>query len=394
MPVALFTGLPGAGKTATLVKRITELQEKEPGRPVFQYGINGLKEGLAITLTKEMLDKWWELPPGSIICLDECQEDGSFPGTLALMPKDNGRPADWVQRITKVRHYGMDFLLTTQHPANMSAYVRRLVDHHVHAVRRAKGVRQTFTWQRCMDDPDARTAKKTGQMSFDPLPKEVFDLYKSSSLHTMKVRTPRIVYFAIALAVAGVALAVIIPYRMHKLTQPSEAVQASVGSSSGSSSVSQSDALRNKDFAKWMTPRVPGVPWSAPMFDHLDVQASPRLFCIAADDGRCSCNTEQGTRYEVAVKQCRLIVANGMYNPFVSPVGGSGGAVDDGGTHSQPPASREAALPPGRQGVAGVYSEEGAVGPHKDRQTATAYTPPEYHAWNSDPFGSGGSKSP
>ncbi len=394
MPVSLFTGLPGSGKTATLVKRITELLEKEPGRPIFQYGINGLKEGLAITLTEDMLHKWWELPPGSIICLDECQEDGSFPGTMALMPKDNGRPADWVQRITKVRHYGMDFLLTTQHPANMSAYVRRLVDHHVHAVRRSKGVRQTFTWQRCMDDPDARTAKKTGQVSFDPLPKEVFDLYKSSSLHTMKVRTPRIVYFAGALALLGVALAIIIPYRMHKYTQPTDVQQAAATAGSASSAASQSDALRNKDFVKWMRPRVAGVPWSAPMFDHLDVQAAPRLFCIAADDGRCTCNTEQGTRYEVPVKQCRLIVANGMYNPFLPPSGGTGGARGDGGTQSQPPAGREAASPPGRQGVGTVYAEEGAIGSRKERQTATAYTPPEYHAWNSDPFGTGGGKGP
>ena len=55
MPVALFTGLPGSGKTASLVKRLVDLQKKEPGRPVFAFGINGLKEGLAIPLTEDML---------------------------------------------------------------------------------------------------------------------------------------------------------------------------------------------------------------------------------------------------------------------------------------------------------------------------------------------------
>ena len=28
---------------------------------------------------------------------------------------------------------------------------------------------------------------------------------------------------------------------------------------------------------------------------------------------------EQGTRYEVPLKQCRSIVENGMYNPFIAP---------------------------------------------------------------------------
>lgn len=379
MPVSLFTGLPGSGKTATLVKRILELQEKEPGRPIFQMGINGLKSGLAGDLTPEMLDKWWELPPGSIICIDECQEDH-------LMPKDRGNPAAWVQKITKVRHFGMDFLLATQHPANMSAYVRRLVDHHVHAVMRAKGVRQTFMWLRCMDDPDAKSSKKHAQMSFDPLPKEVFDLYKSSSLHTMKVRTPRIVYLAGALAAAAVFLAVFIPYRLHKDTRPPEVAQAAMGAPAGQHA-SEADTLRTKDFGKWMKPRVDGVPWSAPMFDHLEVQAQPRLFCVAADDDRCICNTEQGTHYDVAAKQCRLIVANGMYNPFVGPSSGSGtGKSDD---QEQPAAGRRgAASPPAGQQVA-VGSGDYGAGPQKERATATVYTPPEYHAWNADPFGSG-----
>jgi zona occludens toxin len=106
MPVALFTGLPGAGKTAQLVAEIVRLVETEPGRPIFAFGINGLKEGLAIPLTEEMLHKWWELPPGSIIAIDECQEDGSnVDQPVALMPKDRGLPAAWVQKISKVRHY-------------------------------------------------------------------------------------------------------------------------------------------------------------------------------------------------------------------------------------------------------------------------------------------------
>lgn len=37
------------------------------------------------------------------------------------------------------------------------------------------------------------------------------------------------------------------------------------------------------------------------------------------DDGRCSCMTEQGTRYAMDKKICRSIAANGVYNPYRRP---------------------------------------------------------------------------
>jgi zona occludens toxin len=374
MPVSLFTGLPGAGKTAMLVKAIVDLMAKEPGRPIFQIGINGLKDGLAIPLTEERLHKWWELPPGSIIAIDECQEDGSNPDQpISLMPKDRGAPAPWVQRITKVRHTGMDFLLTTQHPANMSAYVRRLVDRHVHSVRRARGVRQTYEWQRCIDDPDNRKEKKNGEMSFASLPKEVFGLYKSSSLHTMKVRTPRKFYWMAVLAVVAVVLAVLIPYRIHKAThEDMHVATAALGSSAAAS-----EALRISDYAKWSRPRVAGIPWTAPMFDGLKVTAQPRMFCIAVDDGRCSCLTEQGTKLVVAASVCRAVASAGVYNPFAVPLGqdeGRSGQREEAGRRgaASPPVGPSSPLPLSHAAVA---VETDGIAP---RATATPYVPPEY----------------
>jgi len=386
MPVALFTGLPGAGKTAQLVKRLLELQQKEPGRPLFYYGINGLKPGIATLLTREQLERWWEeLPQGSIIAIDECQEEDTDLG-ISLMPKDRGNPSQWVQKITKVRHYGMDFLLTTQHPANMSAYVRRLVDLHVHSVMRSKGVRQTFTWMRCIDDPDNRRDKKFADMSFSPLPKEVFDLYKSSSLHTMKVRTPKMVKWLLALVAAFVVVGGVIAYRMHGRLHPSLASASAPKASSSATDKAMSDNLRQKDFAKWMRPRVAGLPWSAPMFDKLEVQAQPRLYCVADEKGGCLCETEQGTRYEEPVKTCRAIVANGVYNPFAPPEdSGSSSSHDnesarDGASSSSASHAdrEEAALPPpGRHGsVADVLSSDSASS-WKSSPMRADYTPPE-----------------
>jgi zona occludens toxin len=226
-------------------------------------------------------------------------------------------------------------------------------------------------------------------MSFSPLPKEVFDLYKSSSLHTMKVRTPRIVWFGAALAAVAVVLAVAIPYRMHKLTKPMQVQQSVAAPASGSTS--QSDSLRVRDFGKWMKPRVDGVPWSAPMFDHLEVQAKPRLYCIAADDGRCTCNTEQGTHYVVDLKVCRAIVADGLYNPFQPPPGGDSSPSDSheqDASGSLPASRREAALPlVGSQ--ASSVADVGASGGEKPRATALNYVPPTMGKWDPTPLPSG-----
>ena len=384
MPVALFTGLPGAGKTAQLVAEILRLRESEPGRPLFAMGINGLKEGLAIPLTEAMLHKWWELPAGSIIAIDECQEDGTTPGSISIMPKDRGAPASWVQHITKVRHYGMDFLLTTQDPCNMSAYVRRLVDKHVHTVRKfGTQVIQRFTWGRCIDDPYNRKDQKQAVQDVATLPKEVFELYKSSQLHTMKRRVPLRVYLLPLIVIGGLAAAAAaFMIVQHMRAANIKAVSGAGGSSSTSSTAArsapaQADVLRHTDVVKWMTPRVSGLPWTAPMFDKLEVQAQPRLYCVAVDDGRCTCNTEQGTHYDMPLKQCRLVVQNGVYNPFIPPASSDAGSrekQDDADQRGR----REAASPPaGHAEAASVDDGAGASDAWKASPMQSAYVPPE-----------------
>jgi hypothetical protein len=367
MPVQLFTGLPGAGKTLGLVQELVRLQTASPERPLFARGINGLKEGVAAELTDEMLEKWWELPPGSILAIDECQDEG-------LMPKDRGNPAAWVQKITKVRHFGMDFLLTTQHPQNMSAYVRRLVDRHVHHERKWNTtVVKRFVWNRCMDDPEKRGQQKMAEGSIWTFPKELFDYYKSSSLHTMKKKIPFKFWVLILIIVVTLSAFVAIPIVYHRLTDKVSAPAADVGAGSAEkkpdSVVTKAKELvedmRTSDPAKWMAPRVPGAPWTAPAFDGRQVAAEPRIFCLASEEGHCLCHTEQGTRYQLDLKVCRRLVQDGgIYDPTRAPQEALAG-------QQQPPVQPQAppaAVPASALRGAGGYDR--AVG------TAT-YTPPE-----------------
>ncbi len=372
-PITLFTGKPGAGKTAQLVAEILKMQKEEEGRPIFALGINGLRADLAAELSMDQLYKWWELPPGSIVCIDECQEEH-------LMPRDRGTPAAWVQRLAKVRHYGMSFLLTTQHPANISSFVRRLVGRHVHTVRKFQtGVIQLFVWEGCADDPESRAARKQATETVGTLPKEVFDLYKSSQLHTMKKRLPRKVYLFFVLVVIALAAAVSVPFVLKHAQAKNESMisgRSSVSTADAvqpvSSSVADADlALRQSDPANWMTPRVEGMPWTAPMFDDLRVTAHPRLFCIAAEDS-CICNTEQGTRYAVAQATCRVIATNGVYDPFRASQREERRDADLRPDQAQPPAGGR---PPAAVGV---------PGPQTERATAAPYAPPTYVRWDAD----------
>lgn len=381
-PITLFTGLPGAGKTAQLVAEIIRLREAEPGRPIFAFGINGLREDLAAAITEEQLHNWWDLPPGSIICIDECQEDGSNPDQpVSLFPKDRGTPAPWVQRLAKVRHHGMSFLLTTQDPANMSAYVRRLVGRHIHTVNKFQsGMLQRFEWEKCMDDTDSRANRKRAVESMGKLPTQVFDAYKSSQIHTMKRRIPKKVYFFVVLVVVAICAVVAVPFVLKRAQQKNEAMIA--GGSPGQQADRLSSAelanrtLRVGDYSKWITPRVAGIPWTAPAFDSLSVKAQPALYCIAVDDGRCSCVTEQGTRYDVPKPTCRAVAAGGIYNPFKAPADSQ---EDRQGDRSH---RREAASPPAG-GSGSLPAVVGVAGPHgDDRATAKAYTPPTFGPWN------------
>lgn len=369
MPVKIWTGLPGAGKTAAMVAAILQFKREFPHRPVYAININGLHESVAEPLTLEQLHRWWELPPEALICIDECQEPD-------FMPTDQGKPAEWVKRISKVRHEGMDFWLCTQHPNLMSNYVRRLVDQHVHFVRKFNtGVAAKFTWPRCMENCEKESAQRAAITGFATLPKEVFDFYKSSNAHNMKRRVPWKAWVLPVAAVAVLCALVALPFVLKRLRDksaaPTAAAAGTVKPAAAADVKSQDDLLRTRDFSKWMRPRVDGVPWSAPMFDKLDVQAQPRLYCIAVEDGRCSCNTEQGTHYEVGLKQCRAIVQNGLYNPFVGPL------QDDQHRERQGDQS-PAVQPQARPAVDAMPLDGVSTGAaYKDRATAIAYLPPD-----------------
>lgn len=216
MTIELITGTPGAGKTTFAVaKRVaTECVRKlkmedgtEYTRRVLTAGVRGLvldHERLPHKLTgekvtdqevefwnametgdtpkyqrlagddpvleitaphgekmpvRQMVQNWWLwCRPGDLIVVDEAQ----FLAPRGTLGK---KPVYWIQALEIHRHYGVDFIIITQHPQLIDATIRNLVGLHRH-VRSVMGspMCMTYTWDHASNPERAQLANKKAWM--------------------------------------------------------------------------------------------------------------------------------------------------------------------------------------------------------------------------------------
>jgi zona occludens toxin len=207
--ITLITGTPGAGKTAYAVSELEKLLKSTP-RPVYVMGIPELtldhnpanevaewtrRERVPEDPTLE--EAYFTFPDGSLVIVDEAQKVYRPRGTSAKVP-------DHVSAFERHRHLGLDFWLITQNPALLDLNVRKLVGKHIH-LRASWSGRQLYEWPEC-SNVESRSVRALAASRSYRLPKRVFGLYKSASLHVEhKRRVPVQVYvLAVVLAVAAV----------------------------------------------------------------------------------------------------------------------------------------------------------------------------------------------
>lgn len=326
MSIRLYTGLPGAGKSLSLVQMLAEMHKRQPGRPVFAFGIDGLRPGLAQPCDPR---KWEDLPDGSIVVVDEAQK--VWPSRRA------GDPPDDVRAFSEHRHRGFDFLLATQNPKFIDSYLRGLVEEHTHVVRRWGGrTVDRYVWQEGQEDVKSRTVRAAGQRQRWKYPKECYALYKSSTMHTVKRRLPWQYWLMIGAAVVAVP---VVWYAVHRvvglrhMASDSGVAPAAVSASAGRPSFSVGgEKVRwatPAEYVKDHLPRVANQPWSAPIYDQQAIVSRPDLLCVeyhrvvdGVDQQLCSCYTEQVTPYDLhSLAECRRYARHGVYNPRRAPVG-------------------------------------------------------------------------
>jgi zona occludens toxin len=380
--ILLVTGKPGDGKSLYAITRGLEFVAE--GRPVYAAGFKELNYEATGFLplpddfaafdrgekddNGRQLVKWQKLPSGAVIILDECYD--------FIPQRGAGKPVPpHVDALARHRHYNIDLILVTQKHDQIDGFVKGLVGTHIH-VRRKWGLNRAVlkTWDCFESNPVKAVALSAPIWSY---PAKNFALYKSATAHTVKRKLPWYVFALPFLLAVVIGCGIYVKRSMQAMGTGGTGAPATgtpgTAASNGGDKEDADEALRRRDYAAWLHPRVAGQPWTAPAYDKLQPQGVPDLYCIAVDDGRCECRTEQGTKYEMQAGICRTIARDGVYNPFRKPLDGRGGEYNRG-------RDQERSAQPLQSDIAGTQGVP-ATGLQRDasRSIPQTYLPPEYH---------------
>lgn len=376
--ITLISGQPGHGKTLRAIQ--LALEHKAKGRAVYVHGVRGIDHVAAGFFPLDDPKDWQNLPDGSVVVVDECYS--AFP---RRMPGAKVPP--YVEALATHRHRAFDFILICQQAKQqVDGFVLGLVEWHEH-VRRKMGVKAAviLCWDKFSENTNNSQIKKGWKYPTEVMKR---NLYESTVMDTTKIRVPWFVWaLPFALALLGLLVWRVCAFFTTEGAKPVPKPQAAVAAKAEPSkglTMGSGTSTRPDDLVAYFKPRIEGQPWTAPAYDSRAVVADPEVYCIAVDDGRCSCMTEQGTRYVVDVKICRSIAANGVYNPYRRPAGDSGRSQL--GQSSQPQQVPSVGAV-GGDGVDVSGGWPGGVG-------ARTYTPPGLPgSWHADAFGGSGKGS-
>jgi len=304
--ITVFTGTPGAGKTAALVDMLSKMGGD---RPLFVDGLDGL------TLPHTVVDAndWHnQLPDGAILVIDEVQRVWRPRGPGSKVPQS-------VAELETHRHRGIDVFVTTQSPRLLDSNVRALVGRHVHI--RDVGVlgRHWYEWPEINDAMQWKGCVNRHRFT---LPKKAFALYKSSSLHTVPVRGfPRVLIIGVFALLAFLVLGYGVYRIMQKVKSGNMVGSPEVVAPAGEPV--QNGMVRSPgrevvayDVTQFI-PRVSNRPESAPAFDHLRVVTVMRRLSIGFCVGSvCECRDNQGIVLDIPYAACKQFIDKGRFDPY------------------------------------------------------------------------------
>jgi hypothetical protein len=199
--IHLITGLPGSGKSLLAVEILLKNSQSETPRVAFT-NVNGIDYDRLKCFPLPEPEKWYDLPDGSLILIDECQR--------YFRPRANGSAVpETVSRMETHRHQGHDLILITQWPKFIDSNVRNLVEFHQHSYRVVgSNFRTILEWNGCCENPAPSQTQTTSNKVNSRLNSDLFQYYKSASEHTVKLRLPYKLILTFASAVSVVAFCV------------------------------------------------------------------------------------------------------------------------------------------------------------------------------------------
>lgn len=194
--IFLITGKPGSFKTLSTIERVQKYQQDQAKQGLVRdvyTNINGINvEGWK---TLEDPQKWYELPEGAIIVVDECQKETAGFGAMSA----TARQPETITELETHRHHGFDLFLITQGVHLINSRIKPLVDEHYHYLRK-------YGWNRAhlyistgiipTTEREAVLRKEYEHKLYRPS-KKTYALYQSSTLHTVQRRIPPAVLYGV-----------------------------------------------------------------------------------------------------------------------------------------------------------------------------------------------------
>lgn len=343
----MITGLPGAGKSLYTIHRVTTDPQLK-GREVFYYGIPELQ------LPWIKLDdpkKWFEVPEGSVVVIDEAQKVFPLRSAGSHVPPH-------VSEFETHRHRGVDVVLVTQDASLVDAHVRKLTERHF-LLKRPFGLdyAKVLEFHGIGDANNSAEVKQALETRFTH-PKELYGKYKSASVHAVKKRVPvkalllPLLFLAIVLAGYFVYNRMFGPdstaakVKLEKKKEEQEKKKAPGATIQTANSGKQQGLPRSLPaYLDEFTPRTPDLPSSAPIYDQLVAQVKdfPRVAGCVSNKGKCWCYTQQGTRLDIRPDVCTANVAYGNFDAY--KVADASQVLDQKGTQAMNPVTPNAAAP-------------------------------------------------
>lgn len=286
--ITLITAVPGSGKTLSCIKIIEDALRA--GRPVFT-NINGLVKDKFPNNHNlyEAPDDWRDTPEGSLVIYDECQQ-------MHLYPSNAQRGLVTDERLTAMethRHTGHDLVFVTQAPTFVHHHVRKLVGEHIHLYRgRGLGGAMRYEWSHTCDSPNDRKEQQRANSEFWKFPKQYFNYYKSSTMHTHSFKLPKKLAIFLFCLLAAI---IFIIYRVYS------------NSGLASFSAHEAIALAAQPQAQQATKaQIPTQPLPFDISNKLE-ESIPLGGCISSVT-RCQCYSVSGVTLNVSDEECRVII--------------------------------------------------------------------------------------
>lgn len=325
--ITFITGTPGAGKTLFTLERIVSdwgdaiagkakdnNDQLLPARPMFVCGIRDITLPGWTDISYEQVAKWWELPPGSIILVDEAQKVWPRRSPNKDIPES-------VKRLDTHRHQGYDFYIITQKPTNVDHDARGFVNEHYH-YDRVGGLESSreFFFNRAMVNPQDWPEKDEAvHVKRRRFPKKFYNVYKSADLHTVQKKIPKKLYVYLGILALTLAGGASFAYDIMNRNQldTTQLVDIPIGDRNPTGSQHYSHQ-QNSYISQW-TPRIQDMPHTAPVYDQVAVvKTFPRPQCMYRHrTDECRCYTQQATPLTISRAMCMSIVEGGYFNPFV-----------------------------------------------------------------------------